>query len=232
MFVPVLPGDNVGMRRFDAAVFDFGGVMTEPIFRRPRTEDAGARLTSFFITETLSVYAEPTGDHDLHLLEIGRMSEADFVQRLLARFVAAGNAPITVEDARSALFGKGLVACTAMVDAVAEVRAAGYRTALLTNNVREWEADWRGLVPVDDLFDVVVDSSVVGLRKPDLEIYRLCCRQLEVDPGRCLFVDDLRCNVEAATELGMEVLHCTDPVAAAAEVRALLLEPEAAGRPA
>lgn len=207
------------MRTFDAAVFDFGGVLTEPIFRRSRADDEGASFARFFVVEAVSVYAEPTGHHDLHQLEVGTLGEVEFIERLVARYVAAGNAPLDTATARRHLFGRGIVACAAMVDAVREVHAAGYRTGLLTNNVREWEADWRAVVPVDDLFDVVVDSSRVGLRKPDPAIYRLCCERLEVPFERCLFVDDMRCNVDAAAALGMAVIHCTDPVAAAVEVR-------------
>jgi epoxide hydrolase-like predicted phosphatase len=148
----------------------------------------------------------------------------EFVSRLVDRFVAAGNPPMDIDEAHDALFHESaLVACAAMVDAVRAVRDAGYRTALLTNNAREWEASWRGLIPVDELFDVVVDSSAVGLRKPDVEIYRLTCARLGVDPQRCLFVDDLRCNVDAAESLGMEVLHCTNPVQTAAVVLERLL---------
>jgi putative hydrolase of the HAD superfamily len=116
------------------------------------------------------------------------------------------------------IFGRGMVACGAMADAVRQIRDAGYKTALLTNISREGEAIWRNLFPVDELFDVVIDSSKVGLRKPDPEIYRLTCTRLGVPPDRCLFIDDLLCNVEAATALGMQTIQCLDPVAAADEV--------------
>ena len=110
-----------------------------------------------------------------------------------------------------------------MADAVRQVRAADYKTALLTNISRDGEAMWRGLIPVDDLFDVVVDSSKVGLRKPDARIYQLTCERLGVDPERCLFIDDLACNVDAAGALGMHTIQCMDPVNAADEVVQLLL---------
>ena len=56
---------------------------------------------------------------------------------------------------------------------MASLRAAGYRMALLTNNVREWELRWRALAPIDEIFELVVDSAFVGVRKPDPEIYEL-----------------------------------------------------------
>jgi putative hydrolase of the HAD superfamily len=117
-----------------------------------------------------------------------------------------------------------MVASEAMIDAVRRVRAAGHRTALLTNNAREWEATWRVLMPFDELFDVILDSSAVGLRKPDPAIYRLTCERLGLDPAECLFVDDLECNVAAARALGMEALLCSDGPATAVEVLRRMLD--------
>jgi putative hydrolase of the HAD superfamily len=193
--------------------------MTLPLFRRP--PGAGERqlsLLAWFLQEVGEVYALTTGDHDVHLLETGRLTEAEFFVRLCDRHAAAGHARIDPTEAREILFGRPMVASEAMVEAVRRVRAAGHRTALLTNNAREWEATWRGLMPFDELFHVVLDSSEVGLRKPDLAIYRLTCERLGLRPSECLFVDDLECNVEAARELGMEALLCADGPATAAEV--------------
>jgi putative hydrolase of the HAD superfamily len=74
------------------------------------------------------------------------------------------------------------------------------------------------VLPLDELFDVVVDSSEVGMRKPDPGIYLLTCRKLGVGPEECIFVDDLECNVVAAAALGMETILCDDPMRAAASV--------------
>ena len=80
-----------------------------------------------------------------------------------------------------------------MIEFIRELRARGLRAALLTNNVREWEPLWRAKLPeVDELFEVVVDSAFVGLRKPDPEIYALTLERLGgVSPEDCVFVDDL-----------------------------------------
>jgi putative hydrolase of the HAD superfamily len=118
-----------------------------------------------------------------------------------------------------------------MIDAVRQVKGAGYRTALLTNISRSGEALWRSLFAVDELFDVVVDSSQVGLRKPDPAIFLLTCERLGLQPEQCLFVDDLRCNVDAAADLGMTTLQCKDPVAVADEVVEMLLGRPAAAEP-
>ena len=83
-----------------------------------------------------------------------------------------------------------------MIDLMRELKAAGYRMAMLTNNVREWEPLWRSMLPVDEIFETVVDSGFVGCRKPE-------SRDLRADPGAgrrcraeaCLFVDDVEVNM-------------------------------------
>jgi HAD superfamily hydrolase (TIGR01509 family) len=109
-----------------------------------------------------------------------------------------------------------------MLELLAELRDGGYRLALLTNNVREWEARWRAMLPVDELFEVVVDSAFVGVRKPDPAIYRLTCERLGVAPERCVFVDDVEVNCTAAAELGMAAVRFRDNAQAIAEIRAAL----------
>jgi putative hydrolase of the HAD superfamily len=88
-----------------------------------------------------------------------------------------------------------------------ELLADGVPIALLTNNVKEWGDHWRATFPVDELFEIVVDSSDVGMRKPDARIYLLTCERLGVAPEACVFVDDNAENVAAARALGMETVH-------------------------
>jgi putative hydrolase of the HAD superfamily len=218
------PRSTVNDRKFDAAIFDLGGVMTEPLFRdRHDIDPTYLNLVGFFLNDFRDHYHLPTGAHDLHLLETGQISDDEFFDRMCKRYAEAGNDPVDARVAQKVIFGRGMVASSAMADAVRQVKAAGYRTALLTNISRDGDKMWRGLIPVDELFDVVVDSSRVGLRKPDPRIYQLTCERLQVQPERCLFVDDLACNVEAAAKLGMHVIQCLDPVSVADDVVRLLL---------
>jgi putative hydrolase of the HAD superfamily len=93
-----------------------------------------------------------------------------------------------------------------MIDYMRELHDRGLRTALLTNNVREWEATWRAMLPeIDEIFDVVVDSAFVGMRKPERGIYELTVERLGdgIGPADCVFVDDLAMNCDTARELGM-----------------------------
>jgi len=217
-------------REFDAVIFDLGGVMTEPLFHhRTDVPPEYFSLIAFFLGEFRDHYHLTTGVHDLHLLEMGKISDDEFFDRMTARYVAEGNEPVDPRKAQEVVFGRGMIASAAMADAVRQIRDAGYKTALLTNISREGEAIFTKLFPVDELFDVVVDSSKVGMRKPDPEIYRLTCDRLGVAPERCLFIDDLLCNVEAADALGMQTIQCLDPDSVAdAVVRRLLGHPAAA----
>ena len=100
-----------------------------------------------------------------------------------------------------------------MIDFIRELRGRGLRAALLTNNVREWEPLWRAKLPeIDELFEVVVDSAFVGLRKPDPAIYDAHARaaRRRRSPEDCVFVDDLDVNCEAARALGMAAVRFVD----------------------
>ena len=91
-----------------------------------------------------------------------------------------------------------------MIELMREIKRSGRRMALLTNNVREWEPLWRSMLPVDEIFELVVDSGFVGMRKPDPPIYELTIARLSgVSAEECLFVDDVHVNVETARAIGM-----------------------------
>ena len=67
---------------------------------------------------------------------------------------------------------------SAMIEYMRELRGRGYKMAICTNNIREWEAHWRAMLPVDEIFDVVVDSAFVGSRKPEPRIYEITLERL------------------------------------------------------
>ena len=88
--------------------------------------------------------------------------------------------------------------------------------------MREWEPLWRAKLPVDELFETVVDSAFVGVRKPDPEIYALVLERLGLPAEACVFVDDLPRNVEAAAALGFATVRFHDTEQAIADLDALL----------
>jgi len=96
-----------------------------------------------------------------------------------------------------------------IVDAAARVHAV-MPTALLTNNILEWREGWRGLLDLAALFDVVVDSSEVGIRKPEPEIYELTRARLDLPHEAIFFLDDLGVNLKPARALGWQTLRYDD----------------------
>jgi epoxide hydrolase-like predicted phosphatase len=102
-----------------------------------------------------------------------------------------------------------------VVDLAREMKAAGLRTALVTNNAVEFRDFWRRSIPLDELFHQVIDSSEVGLRKPDPRIFELALERLEVPASRAVFLDDYAGNVQAARRVGIRGLLVTDDYGAA-----------------
>jgi putative hydrolase of the HAD superfamily len=105
-----------------------------------------------------------------------------------------------------------------MLDAIARLRTEGLRTGALTNNWAHTEADGRrdGTRALRGHFDIFVESSVEGLRKPDPAIYRLACARLRVSPEAVVFLDDIGGNLKPAKALGMATIKVVDPVEALA----------------
>jgi putative hydrolase of the HAD superfamily len=105
-----------------------------------------------------------------------------------------------------------------------ELGGRGYKLAICTNNVREWSERWRAKLPVDEIFDVVIDSAFVGSRKPEPRIYELTLEELGVPPQEALLVDDIELNCTAARELGMRAVWFRSSEQAIADVEAALAD--------
>ena len=167
----------------------------------------------------LGPYHEDT-DHPWHRLERGEISLGEYAGDLTTRAVDAG---MDVDFTRLAGLLGALEVHEEMVEAVRRLRSDGYRTALVTNNVREGSAQWRAMLPLDELFDVVVDSSDVGMRKPSPAIYEHALALLgDVEPARAVFLDDAPGNVEGARRAGLTAILVSDPATAIAELDKLL----------
>lgn len=219
------------VQRVEAVVFDFGGVLSSspflvmPVLERQHGLPEGSipRLLGYGLDEP---EPEPGADYTnpWHLLEVGRLPFEEYLGWVTGREaeVLGADAP-SLRVVMGGLGGvMGLGSHWMMVHRARRLRAEGYRVAICTNNVREFSRDWRAMIPVE-VFEVVVDSSEVGLRKPDPRIYELTCAHLGVAPERCAFLDDHPGNVEAARRLGMAGIHVgADPWVALAELDAVL----------
>jgi len=188
----------------DVLICDFGGVLTSPIQEGflAYQEESGVSLER--LGTALRRAAEEHGEHPLFALERGEITEVEFARRVQAH-LEEGFDPIRLRT----LYFERLRPNPAMVGYVRELRGRGVRAALLTNNVREWEPLWRAKLPeIDELFELVVASAFVGVRKPDAAIYSLTLERLGGVPAeRCVFVDDLDVNCEAARALGMAAVR-------------------------
>jgi len=204
-----------------AIVSDFGGVLTTPLAGSFQgfADKSGVQLEA--LGQALAALHERDGANPLHELECGRMSESAFVEGLRASLCELLGREVELAALADTLW-EGLFPNETMIAFMGLLRREGYRMALLTNNVREWELRWRSLAPIDEIFELVVDSAFVGVRKPEPEIYELTVAGLGVPAAECLFVDDIEINCAAARAAGMSAVVFRDTDQAIAEVRALL----------
>jgi epoxide hydrolase-like predicted phosphatase len=200
-------------------ISDFGGVLTTPLmesflaYQRESgisIEELGAAMGRMMETDG--------GRHPLFELEKGHLTEDEFTRRLGAEL---GREVSSMRDT----YFENLHPNEPMISYLRGLREEGLRLGLLTNNVREWEPLWRAKLPdVDELFEVIVDSGFVGMRKPDAEIYELTLERMGggLRFEECLFLDDIEINCEAARELGMSAVRFQDNDQAIAELEAAL----------
>jgi epoxide hydrolase-like predicted phosphatase len=199
-------------------ISDFGGVLTTPLIRGFLAYQEEADVTMEDLGNAMARAEEAHGAHPLHSLERGEISEEEFGRRLADQL----DGRFDFEHLRR-LYFEHLEPNDEMFDFVRGLHERGLRTALCTNNVREWEPLWRSMLPVDEVFEVVVDSAFVGARKPEPEIYELTLERLGgVPAAECAFVDDIDVNCEGARKLGMHPVHFKDAPQAIAEVEAIL----------
>ncbi len=206
-----------------AVVSDFGGVLTSPLIRAFASYQDQTGISPEQLGAAMaSGAAELDGANPLFELECGRITEGRFIDLLRVHLEPLlGHRP---EMHRfSELYFEALDPNEPMIELMAELKQRGYRMAMLTNNVREWEPLWRPFLPVDEIFETVVDSGFVGMRKPDPEIYELTVSRLDgIAAEECLFVDDMEVNCEAARALGLRAVQFTDNAATIADVESAL----------
>ena len=201
-------------------ISDFGGVLTTPLMRSFMAFQDQTGIQWEAMGHAMQRAAERNGAYPLFELEKGKMTEDEFLTLLQDELEPElGHRP-ELHGFREIYF-EALDPNEAMVELMSDLRRRGYRMALLTNNVREWEPLWRSLLPVDAIFELIVDSAFVGMRKPEPEIYELTLERLgDPPPEECLFVDDVEVNCETACELGLNAVHFRDNEQAIPEIEA------------
>ncbi|MDP9069137.1 MAG: HAD family phosphatase [Actinomycetota bacterium] len=215
------------MNAYRALIVDFGGVLTTPL------QDAMARFSEEhgielqdLVRVALAAYTEE-GDDLVVRFERGEMGDAEFALAFAQRLAQATGKEVDPERLVSRLF-RGLQIEEAMVDAVRRARAAGVKTALLSNS---WGLELYPRAVLEEVCDVVVISGEVGLRKPDPAIFELTTGKLDLRPQECVFVDDHPGHLRAAQTVGMTTVLHRNPAETIAQLEELFqLELMSSGR--
>jgi putative hydrolase of the HAD superfamily len=188
-----------------AILVDYGGVLTNPLVETVAAYAGLHRIAPALIGQAQRMAGRQLGADPMALLEIGAISEADFLAAVGAALNVVTGRDFPVRSFREQWF-RGRTLNAEFLAHVVAVGRQGYRTALVTNNVREWRDHWQRMVP-PSLFDVVVDSSVEGVRKPERAFFEIALGRLALPPEECLLIDDNEENCAAARALGFRVIQ-------------------------
>jgi putative hydrolase of the HAD superfamily len=207
--------------QIEAVISDFGGVLTTPLIESFMAFQDQTGITTEVLGQGMQAATAANGDNPLFEMERGEITEVAFLEKLSDSLEPLlGHRP---EMHRfKEIYFEALDPNPPMIDLMRELKAAGYRMAMLTNNVREWEPLWRSMLPVDEIFETVVDSGFVGCRKPESKIYELTLDRISLPAESCLFVDDVLVNCEGAETAGIAAVHFQDNQQAIAEIRQAL----------
>ena len=205
----------------EAIISDFGGVLTSPLLDSFAAFQDSTGISVEQLGVAMGAILARDGKYPLFELETGRMTEADFLRKLAEELRKQLGRPVELHGFGEQYF-EHLHPNEQMIEYVRELSSRGYKLAICTNNVREWEQLWRAKLPVDELFDVVVDSAFVGVRKPERQIYELTLERLGVAAEAAVMIDDIELNCDAARAMGMQAIWFRSTDQAIADVEALL----------
>jgi putative hydrolase of the HAD superfamily len=215
-------------------VTDWGGVLTTPILTTVQAWIAADAIDwdSYVAVMRPWVFGayDPEGaPNPVHLLERGQCTNAEFEAALGAQLLSVNGSPIVADGLLKRMFAASLPV-PEMYRVIRALRGAGFGTALLSNS---WGCDEYPRADFPGLFDAVVISGEVGMRKPEPGIFRHAAATLGLEPQECVFIDDIEANVAAAVACGMTGVHHIDAPTTAAALEQLLnvpLTPQANGR--
>jgi putative hydrolase of the HAD superfamily len=197
------------MARFDAVLWDFGGVFSASPFSAVDALATERKIDPMELREAVFGSYDQDGDHPWHRLERGEIEFVAAREGIMADARARGFEADPIE-----LFvrmGAGGGVREEVVALATRVKSHGFQTAIVTNNAKEFRERWIAMVPVAAICHEVVDSSEIGIRKPDPRIFEHALEKLGgVDPSRAIFVDDYPANVAAADALGIRGVLMTD----------------------
>jgi epoxide hydrolase-like predicted phosphatase len=204
------------MARFEAVLWDFGGVFSASPFSAVEAIGRERELEPTRLLEAMFGPYHGDTDHPWHRLERGEIDFGSAREGImeLARADGIELDPIEI----FVRMGEGSVIREEMVALATRIKRVGHRTAIVTNNAKEFRERWVASIPVADVCHEIVDSSEIGIRKPDPRIFQHALEILGgIVPERALFVDDYPANVEAAEALGIRGVIVSDDYETAIE---------------
>ncbi len=208
---------------FRGVIWDWGGVLTPPLLTTVQAWIKAdgidwASYRSVMRAWVYDAYRQDGSRNPIHALERGECTGAEFERMLAAELRRADGEGVVAEGLLRRMFAAG-VPVPAMYDTIRALRGAGFSTALLSNS---WGCEEYPRADFPALFDAVIISAEVGMRKPEEGIFLYAAQALGLEPRECVFIDDIEANINAAVACGMTgVLH-TDAEATAAALQDLL----------
>ena len=208
-------------RAVDTVIFDLGGVIMEnggPRDFTARYPDHDPKV----IAEIVMGPHHLDTDHQWHRVERGEITLAECRAITKKMLDDAGIVPAAPPAGARPSGGFDFRLSHDMVRFIHDLKENGLTIGVLTNNVREFREFWWPLMDFAEVFDTVVDSHEVAMRKPNPAIYHLTMNRLGAEPARTAFLDDLQANVDAANAIGMHgILVEQDPASAITRARQL-----------
>jgi putative hydrolase of the HAD superfamily len=205
-------------------IFDWGGVITTPIIDTVQAWLVADGIDRDSYSAAMRpwvrrAYGAGQEDSPIHALERGELADAEFEQTLASLLTTVDGGAVASTGLLKRMFAASVVQ-TAMLDLIRDLRADGVRIALLSNSWGDPSS-----YPADvlaELFDDVVISAQVGMRKPEERIFALSLDRLGLAAGECAFVDDMEGNIVAARAIGLAAVHHSDPADTRAQLAAIL----------
>jgi epoxide hydrolase-like predicted phosphatase len=215
------------VQRVRAVIFDWGGVITSPILDTVAAWLEADRIDRDSYAAAMrpwvqQAYGPQDGVSPIHALERGEVSDEEFESTLASLLVGIDGAPVVADGLLKRMFAASVLQ-NEMLELIRELRQRRIRTSLLSNSWGARDGYPRHLF--DELFDDVVISGEVGMRKPEERIFQLALTRLGLSAAECVFVDDVEANIIAAQALGLLAVYHKEPALTRSALSELLASP-------
>jgi epoxide hydrolase-like predicted phosphatase len=204
-----------------AILWDFGGIFTGSPFHSIDDYAETLGIEGSLLVQLVLGYGIVDGNHPWHRLERGEISMIEAAKEAVAAVENVGVANFNLQDFFASMSGENSNA-EAMFNGVRRYKNLGIKQIILSNNIREFGKTWKPMLP-DGLFDGIIDSSEVGVRKPNPEIFKIALAEAETLPNQTIFLDDYPEHVDVARSLGIIGINVgPNPLEALTELDSLL----------